>query len=1366
MKHNVKRFFSFLMAACLLIGLVPMSTGAEGTQADVQFVGHQLSLNDDLTMKFYVAMDEATAQNAVMHITVAGNTTTESVSSMTPGENGYLFTADLAAAQMTDDIILSVTVDGAEIAKKTYSVQDYAHYLLEGNYTAETKQMVKQMLNYGAKAQKYFDYNANDLADAGYEVEAADAVPAVTEEVAISGAVDGISFYGATLLFKSKVAIRYYFNAPNGVAGYTFEGHEAKEKDGRYYVEVADINPQDLNKNVELTVSDGTDAKLTVGYSPMMYIKRMFHKDSTTAALKNLLQAMYDYHLAAVAFTGVEEEEPVPTTTVYYWNKFDGQTVTAGDGSYDIKDSDGRSFADNNDAYRTVTENGNTFLEIQSAGSAASQALVWTNTGDTLPSVLEISMKMKVAEGVSFGKDQITLRYRRGDKNYVFAKMYEQSLTLPTGSGVTPVLTDWTDVKLVLDSVSGVCTYQVGEAEGTFTIDAAALGLQGFMFRAEANNGGLYIDDLRVIEVIPETSVSASVSWDDSNDDDGIRPDAVTLGLYNGETLIETVQVSDNNNWQFTFANLVKYDENHAVIAYAVQVEEVPAGYTVSEADGVITLSHAPTATWYYKNDFEGQEITVVNKTNMIADANGRTFTNNNNLYKIVELPDGNTVLELISEGSATSFLSIAGAPSMLTIKFRVRLAEETSFSGRVLELRYRDGKKPFAAFVDNNLDVTTSSNNNNYTYRSALSTEWTDVEMTLDTVNGKIYYNVNGTSGEMAGTFTSNGLTQIDFYSHTVHSGIYIDDLHIAKGIATTSVPVSVTWDDSDDGDGIRPSEITLSLFNGDTLVDTAKITAADNWQYTFTNVPKYDVNDDEIIYTVYADTIPAGYTADISGTTVTLSHVPTITWYYKNGFEGQTVTAGDKVYNIPDANGMNFVNNNDLFKTVVLPDGNTVLELISEGSATSFMSIADAPEALTIKFRVRLAEDASFSGRVLELRYRDGKKPFAAFCNNGFEMTTSAKVDNYYYSAALSTEWIDVEITIDAANGLISYNVNGQSGEMTVTAFALSQIDFYSHSAHSGIYIDDLSVFAGATNVAASVSWDDSNDDDGIRPDAVTLSLYNGNTLIKTAEVTAASGWKYAFSQLPQYDANGEQIVYTVQVDAIPVGYTAVVSGMTVTLSHVPAATWYYKNDFEGQTITAGDKVYEIADANGRVFTNNNDLYRTVTLEDGNTVMEMISTGSAVSYFKVADTKVITVKFRVCLKDDSTELINEALILRYRDNRGSTKYQVAATFGNNFDIRCDNSDKDFYDLRSPLSTQWLDVEVTINTADGTLSYCVGGNEGSMILGLSADTEEGVNPGITDDTVTLTQVEFFHTTDGAFEGLYIDDLQVFVPAE
>lgn len=75
------------------------------------------------------------------------------------------------------------------------------------------------------------------------------------------------------------------------------------------------------------------------------------------------------------------------------------------------------------------------------------------------------------------------------------------------------------------------------------------------------------------------------------------------------------------------------------------------------------------------------------------------------------------------------------------------------------------------------------------------------------------------------------------------------------------TDVTVSGTkiWKDGDDADG-RPESITVALYADGNKIDTADVTAADNWQYSFTGLQRYiftregeritDVH--EIVYTV----------------------------------------------------------------------------------------------------------------------------------------------------------------------------------------------------------------------------------------------------------------------------------------------------------------------------------------------------------------------------------------------------------------------------------------------------------------------------------------------------------------------------------
>ena len=58
--------------------------------------------------------------------------------------------------------------------------------------------------------------------------------------------------------------------------------------------------PQDMDQAITLTVTDAQGNILKVNYSPIDYIVRMNQKGSDT--MKNLVKALYNYHLAAKAY--------------------------------------------------------------------------------------------------------------------------------------------------------------------------------------------------------------------------------------------------------------------------------------------------------------------------------------------------------------------------------------------------------------------------------------------------------------------------------------------------------------------------------------------------------------------------------------------------------------------------------------------------------------------------------------------------------------------------------------------------------------------------------------------------------------------------------------------------------------------------------------------------------------------------------------------------------------------------------------------------------------------------------------------------------------------------------------------------------
>lgn len=117
----------------------------------------------------------------------------------------------------------------------------------------------------------------------------------------------------------------------------------------------------------------------------------------------------------------------------------------------------------------------------------------------------------------------------------------------------------------------------------------------------------------------PETtSLGVNKVWNDANNQDGSRPDSITVHLVkNGVKTNQSATLSVANNWSNAnaFTNLPVY-ENGMKITYGVQ-EDVPSGYTVTTDDVdknhdiTLTNTHHPNnkKVWFSKQSLGGQEL-------------------------------------------------------------------------------------------------------------------------------------------------------------------------------------------------------------------------------------------------------------------------------------------------------------------------------------------------------------------------------------------------------------------------------------------------------------------------------------------------------------------------------------------------------------------------------------------------------------------------------------------------------------------------------------------------------------------------------------------------------------------------------------
>ena len=79
-------------------------------------------------------------------------------------------------------------------------------------------------------------------------------------------------------------------------------------------------------------------------------------------------------------------------------------------------------------------------------------------------------------------------------------------------------------------------------------------------------------------------SVSGEKFWDDASNQDGKRPESITIRLYADEVLTDEVPtwVKDGNTWSYTFSELPKNADGEE-IEYTVAEFDVPEGYTKTQ---------------------------------------------------------------------------------------------------------------------------------------------------------------------------------------------------------------------------------------------------------------------------------------------------------------------------------------------------------------------------------------------------------------------------------------------------------------------------------------------------------------------------------------------------------------------------------------------------------------------------------------------------------------------------------------------------------------------------------------------------------------------------------------------------------------
>ena len=119
---------------------------------------------------------------------------------------------------------------------------------------------------------------------------------------------------------------------------------------------------------------------------------------------------------------------------------------------------------------------------------------------------------------------------------------------------------------------------------------------------------------------------------------------------------------------------------------------------------------------------------------------------------------------------------------------------------------------------------------------------------------------------------------------------------------------------------------------------------------------------------------------------------------------------------------------------------------------------------------------------------------------------------------------------------NDLPKYNAEGNEILYTVdeTEVNTNDLKFYTKKVEGNTITNTFTVPDEKTSVTANKIWEDNSNTNGKRPISIKLQVKNDTKIVKQQEisgnVTTDEGWSYTFTDLPKYNAEGNEILYTV--------------------------------------------------------------------------------------------------------------------------------------------------------------------------------------------------------------------------------------------
>ncbi len=721
-------------------------------------------------------------------------------------------------------------------------------------------------------------------------------------------------------------------------------------------------------------------------------------------------------------------------------------------------------------------------------------------------------------------------------------------------------------------------------------------------------------------------SVTLKKVWDDNNNQDGKRPDSIKLMLLKKvgtKTSIEDeyeILAGVGNEWTKTIDNLPKY-EGGVEIEYLADEDnnKMPSGYSKLSASGlVVTNQHVPEVqtisgkkTWddadfvgktgYTRPSITVNLIATVGSAKIDALCKQTTVKATDDWeYAFYDVPvyyNSETVSYTVSEEAINGFTAtvtdknikntpIEKAEILKPTSFVVKKVDSLTTSGKGIqgaEFTLTDPAGLTASYITG-IDGTAE-------IPFTVTGTYTLTEKTAPTgyqLNAANTYTVTVTKNFTKMELSSDKTKWNWHYDLAYSLASVSDGVLTVKDAPITQAKTTLTkvWDDNKNQDGIRPEKITLALYKTVNSV-TSKVqdvvleggSTAESWTKDLENLPTYE-DGYPVTYTVDEDTDQLGEdyskkSVDNTTLTVTNFHKPGVTsvtlkkvWDDNSDQDGKRPddvtltlykTVGDVTTEVQDVTfdgtGNEWtkkVDNLDKFEggklityTADEKIDNVPANYEKESASGLVVTNKHTPET-TSKTLTKVWDDNSD---------QDGKRP------DDVTLTLYKTVDG------TTTEVQDV--TFDGSGNEWSKTIEDlpvYEGGFTITYTADEKIDNvpanYEKESASGLVVTNKHTPA-KTPVTLKKVWDDNSDQDGIRPDDITLTLYKtvDGTTTEVQDVTfdgSGNEWSKTIEDLPVYES-GFEITYTAdeKTDNIPTDYTKEADGLTVTNTHAPAVT-----------------------------------------------------------------------------------------------------------------------------------------------------------------------------------------------------------------